>query len=66
MLARQKTDPSSRPARLGAAPQKDTQTPLPVGKWLKGKVRLPGAGHWIQQDRPDDVNRLMIEFLRSV
>ncbi len=33
---------------------------------LKGKVLLPGAGHWIQQERPDDVNRLMIEFLRSL
>lgn len=26
----------------------------------------PGAGHWIQQERPGEVNRLMIDFLRSV
>lgn len=33
---------------------------------LRRKVLLPGAGHWIQQERPDEVNRLMIEFLGSV
>ena len=30
------------------------------------KVLLPGAGHWIQQERPAEVNQLLIEFLRSV
>jgi pimeloyl-ACP methyl ester carboxylesterase len=30
------------------------------------KVLLTGAGHWIQQERPDEVNRLLIEFLRSI
>ncbi|OGN43097.1 MAG: alpha/beta hydrolase [Caulobacterales bacterium RIFCSPHIGHO2_01_FULL_70_19] len=24
---------------------------------------LPGAGHWIQQERPDEVNRTLLEFL---
>jgi pimeloyl-ACP methyl ester carboxylesterase len=33
---------------------------------LAQKVLLPGAGHWIQQERPAEVNRLLIEFLRSV
>jgi pimeloyl-ACP methyl ester carboxylesterase len=33
---------------------------------LASKVLLPGAGHWIQQERPAEVNRLLIEFLRSV
>jgi pimeloyl-ACP methyl ester carboxylesterase len=27
---------------------------------------LPGAGHWIQQERPDEVNRLLLDFLRSL
>ena len=32
---------------------------------LKEKVLLPGAGHWTQQERPGDVNRLLIEFLQA-
>jgi pimeloyl-ACP methyl ester carboxylesterase len=30
---------------------------------LRKKVVLPGAGHWIQQERPAAVNELLIEFL---
>jgi len=33
---------------------------------LKKKVILPGVGHWTQQERPDEVNRLLIEFVRSL
>lgn len=33
---------------------------------LKRKVLLPGAGHWIQQERPDEVNELLIEFLADL
>ena len=33
---------------------------------LKKKVLLPGAGHWIQQERPTEVNQLPIEFLASL
>jgi hypothetical protein len=29
------------------------------------KIVLPGAGNWIQQARPNEVNHLMIDFLRS-
>jgi len=27
---------------------------------------IPGAGHWIQQEAPDRVNALLLEFLRSL
>jgi pimeloyl-ACP methyl ester carboxylesterase len=27
---------------------------------------VPGAGHWIQQERPDEVNRLLLEFLSQL
>jgi pimeloyl-ACP methyl ester carboxylesterase len=27
-------------------------------------VLLPGCGHWIQQERPAEVNAEMIDFLR--
>ena len=33
---------------------------------LKGKVLLPGCGHWTQQERPDEVNAAMIGFLKSL
>src|SRR3984893_5197666 len=33
---------------------------------LVGKVLLAGAGHWIQQERPAEVNRLLVDFLSSV
>ncbi len=33
---------------------------------LRGSVILPGCGHWIQQERPDETNRLLIDFLRGL
>ena len=33
---------------------------------LRNKVLVPGAGHWIQQERPKEVNDLLIEFLASL
>jgi pimeloyl-ACP methyl ester carboxylesterase len=33
---------------------------------LRGKTLLPGAGHWIQQERPAEINRLLIEFLAGL
>ncbi len=33
---------------------------------LRSKTILPGCGHWTQQERPDDVNRLLLEFLRGL
>jgi pimeloyl-ACP methyl ester carboxylesterase len=29
-------------------------------------VLIAGAGHWIQQERPDQVNSLLIDFLRQI
>ena len=33
---------------------------------LRKKVLVSGAGHWIQQERPNVVNDLLIEFLASL
>jgi pimeloyl-ACP methyl ester carboxylesterase len=30
---------------------------------LRMQVVVPGAGHWIQQERADEVNRLLLDFL---
>ena len=33
---------------------------------LRRMVMLPDCGHWTQQERPDDVNAAMIEFLHGL
>ncbi len=33
---------------------------------LRGQHVLPGAGHWLQQERPEEVNRLLLGFLGEV
>ena len=33
---------------------------------LRVEVSLPGAGHWVQQERPDAVNQALIGFLDGV
>lgn len=33
---------------------------------LRGSHILEGAGHWVQQERASEVNRLLIEFLKSL
>ena len=32
----------------------------------RGKTMIPGAGHWIQQERAAEINRLLLEFLRGL
>jgi pimeloyl-ACP methyl ester carboxylesterase len=33
---------------------------------LRGKIVLPGCGHWTQQERASEVNAAMIDFLRQL
>jgi len=33
---------------------------------LRGQTVLPGAGHWLQQERPDEVNAALIGFLKTL
>ena len=33
---------------------------------LRGSHILAGAGHWVQQERPAEVNRLLIDFLTGL
>jgi pimeloyl-ACP methyl ester carboxylesterase len=33
---------------------------------LRRTIMLPDCGHWTQQERPDEVNAAMIEFLRGL
>ncbi len=37
-------------------------------EWLedhRGNVMIDGAGHWVQQERPDEVNAALIDFLND-
>lgn len=33
---------------------------------LRQTIMLPGCGHWTQQERPAEVNKAMLDFLRSL
>jgi pimeloyl-ACP methyl ester carboxylesterase len=33
---------------------------------MRGCQLVPGAGHWVQQEQPAGVNRLLLGFLRSL
>ena len=32
---------------------------------LTRKLIIDGAGHWVQQERPDEVNAALVRFLRE-
>jgi pimeloyl-ACP methyl ester carboxylesterase len=32
---------------------------------MTGFHLVDGAGHWVQQEQPEEVSRLLIEFLRQ-
>ena len=32
----------------------------------RGVHLIPGAGHWVQQQEPQEVNRLLLEFLSGL
>lgn len=49
------------PVRLYSGRQEQAQ-----GQWLtglRGQIVIEGAGHWIQQERPDQVNAALLAFL---
>jgi pimeloyl-ACP methyl ester carboxylesterase len=33
---------------------------------MRGSHLVPGAGHWVQQEQPETVNRLLLDFLRRI
>ena len=33
---------------------------------LRGKIMIPGAGHWVQQEAAERVNAVLLEFLRGL
>ncbi|MDE2579892.1 MAG: alpha/beta hydrolase [Hyphomicrobiales bacterium] len=47
---------------MGAARLREMDEMVPG---LQRKLMIEGAGHWIQQERPDEVNAALIDFLRA-
>ena len=33
---------------------------------LRGNTLIPNCGHWTQQERPEETNRFLIDFLKDV
>src|SRR5206468_1279991 len=48
---------------IGAKRVNELERVLPC---LKRKLIIEGAGHWIQQERPEEVNAALIAFLKEV
>ncbi len=53
-------DPVRRYAGRHEKAQKDWLTDL------RGMIEIPDAGHWLQQERPDEVNAALLAFLADV
>jgi pimeloyl-ACP methyl ester carboxylesterase len=47
---------------IGAKRVNELEVVLPN---LKGRLIIEGAGHWVQQERPDEVNAALIDFLKK-
>jgi len=53
----------------GADPVLLMSPPSNMDEWvtdLRGSVIIDGAGHWVQQERPDEVNAPLLDFIGSV
>jgi pimeloyl-ACP methyl ester carboxylesterase len=43
-----------------------TQRMSGVATDLRGVVLIPEAGHWVQQEKPQETNAAIIEFLKGL
>ncbi len=57
---------SRDPVITGLIGERAVQTMEQIVPGLRGKIIIEGAGHWIQQERPDEVNAALIEFLKGL
>ena len=52
---------------IGGATAEDLSALMsPVVPDLRGVVLLPGAGHWVQQELPEDTNAAILNFLNGL
>lgn len=50
----------------GASADQLTASMRQVAPDLRGVTLVPEAGHWVQQERPDDTNAALLAFLKTV
>ena len=68
-LAERKVEVPSLFIGGGADPVLLMSPPSTMDGWVtdhRGDVIVPGAGHWVQQQSPDEVNAALVEFIGSV
>ncbi|EUA24873.1 epoxide hydrolase domain protein [Mycobacterium xenopi 3993] len=44
--------------------RRDRATEVVTGPYRE--VMIDGAGHWLQQERPDKINEVLLDFLSSL
>jgi pimeloyl-ACP methyl ester carboxylesterase len=54
------------PVIVGQTVETLTAMMKPVVKDMRGVTVIPGAGHWIQQEKADQVNALLLQFLAGL
>ncbi len=54
------------PVIAGMGREQLEQRMQPVGPHLRHIEWLEGAGHWIQQERPEECNRALLAFLQDL
>jgi pimeloyl-ACP methyl ester carboxylesterase len=57
---------SKDPVITGLIGERALQTMEEIVPGLRKKVIIDGAGHWIQQEKPDEVNAALLEFLKGL
>ncbi len=50
----------------GATAEQLTNSMKSVCTDFRGATLLPGAGHWVQQESPEDTNKAIVEFLQGL
>ena len=68
-LAERKIEVPSLFVGGGADPVLLMSPPSTMDGWVtdhRGDVIVPGAGHWVQQQAPDEVNAALVGFVDSV
>ncbi|MEU2617825.1 alpha/beta hydrolase [Streptomyces sp. NPDC007157] len=47
-------------------PELIERLPVLMPNLVREPLKLPGCGHWTQQERPDEVNAALVDFLKSL